>query len=101
MNDNPIFYLQFSFILKGEGLTFCGYIKNNKDFEIGDYVEFDFESKKVRRKIRRVGLVNHKENFEKGLYTISLFITCKDKAEAESISKSELKDVECVIYKNK
>ena len=99
MEINPVFFLQMASVLKGEGLTFFGYINDNKNFEIGDFIEFDFEGKKIRRKIRATGLVNSRENFEKGYSTISLFITCKDKTEAKNISKTNLENVECVIYK--
>jgi len=99
MRNNPVFFLQMVAMIKGEGLTFFGYINNNQNLEIGDFIEFDFEGRKIKRRIRRIGLVNSKENYERGFYSISVFITCKDKIEAKNISKSNLKNVECIIYK--
>jgi hypothetical protein len=36
MEINPVFFLQMASVLKGEGLTFFGYINDNKNFEIGE-----------------------------------------------------------------
>ena len=58
MKNKPIFFLQFATVLKGDGLAFFGYINNNQNFEIGDFIEFYFEGKKIRRRIKRTGLVN-------------------------------------------
>jgi len=99
MKKNPVFFLQLATTIKGEGLTFFGYINNDQNFEIGDFIELDFEGKKIKRKIKRTGLVNSRENYEKGFSSISIVVKCKDKIEAKNISKADLKDVECIIYK--
>ncbi len=101
MQKSAIFFVQFVAVMKGEGLTFFGYTVNNENVEIGEYVEFKFENKNIRRKIKGIGLVNSRENFEKGLNTISLFIECNDKVESERISKSDIKNIECGIYREK
>lgn len=99
MQKSAVFFVQFVAVMKGEGLTLFGYTIDNENVEIGECVEFKFEDKKIRRKIKGIALVNNRENFEKGLNSIALFIQNKDKEESKIISNSYLKNTECEIYK--
>ena len=85
--------------MTGRGLVFSGYITDERSISTGDYIEFKLEKEKIKRRIKSVSLVNNRNNFEKGIGTIGLLIQCLNKEEVEKIRISELKDVECLIFK--